>query len=133
MKRRAAWASLALALMMLAPTGAVAQRDRDYDWYRDIGIWLGRGGEAATRRVRLIEQYSQLRTGVRRAERGGQLSARDADRLYGRLDRVARFLRDDQHLNGKEYSRRQNDLDEVARDLRRATGDRYGRGDSLGR
>jgi hypothetical protein len=129
MNRSKLWLVLSTALALLVPSGAMAQRDRDWDWYRDIGPWLGRGGEEGVRRARLSEQYVRLRAEVRRAERRGQLRPRDADRYYDRLDRVARFMRDDRNLTSKEYNRRQDDLEKVARDLERATGYRYGRND----
>jgi hypothetical protein len=120
-------ALLGLGLALLAPTAALAQRGDD--WYRDIGPWLGRAGEEGTRKARLIEEYSRLRGEVRREDRRGAISPREADRLYGRLDKVARFLRNDRHLTNSEYNRRRDDLDSIARDLERATGTRTGRGD----
>ncbi len=125
MRKRAFWAGLGLALMILAPGGAMAQRGDD--WYRDVGPWLGRRGEEGSRRVSLLERYARLRGDVRSAERRGDISPRDADRLYDRLEHVARFLRNDRHLTGSEYNRRRDDLDHVASDLRRASGYREGR------
>jgi hypothetical protein len=126
MRGRSFWAGLALALMVLAPAGAQAQRGDD--WYREIEPWLGRGAHGDVRKGRLMEQYFQLRSDVRRADRSGAISPRTADTLYGRLDKVARFLRDDRSLSNKEYNRRRDDLDKVARGLERAGGARVGRG-----
>jgi hypothetical protein len=126
MRGRTFWAGLGLALMVLAPAGARAA-DRGDDWYRDVRPWVGPYGEGEARRASLIDQDVRLRSEVRRAERRGDLSGREADRLYDRLDHVAKFLRDDRHLTGKEYNRRRDDLDKVAADLRRASGERYGR------
>jgi hypothetical protein len=127
MRRVAAW--MGLALTLLAPSGALAQRDRDYDWYRDVAPWLGRSGEEGARKAQLLERYARLRGEVRRADRDGAISPREADRLNDRLARVARFLRNDRHLTRKEYDRRRDDLDGVARDLERAGGYRTGRRD----
>jgi hypothetical protein len=118
---------LGAALALLAPGAALAQRDSDWDWYRDIGPWIGRGGEEGMRRARLGEQYARVRSDVRRAERRREISPREADQYQSRLDRVARFLRDDRNLTAKEYNRRQDDLDKIARDLERSTGYRSGR------
>jgi hypothetical protein len=124
MRRVAAW--MGLALTLLAPSAALAQRDRDYDWYRDVGPWLGRGGEEGARRAELMDRYARLRSEVRRADRQGAISPRESDRLNDRLARVARFLRNDRHLSSSEFNRRRSDLDGVARDLERAGGYRTG-------
>lgn len=126
MRGRSFWAGLALALMVMAPSGALAQRGED--WYREIEPWLGRGADRDVRKARLMEQYFRLRADVRRADRSGAISPRTADNLLGRLDKVARFLRDDRNLSNKEYNRRRGDLEKVARDLERAGGYRAGRG-----
>jgi hypothetical protein len=131
MRGRTFWAGLALALMVMAPTGALAQRGDD--WYREIEPWLGRGAHGDVRKGRLMEQYFDIRSEVRTADRRGAISPRTADNLYGRLDKVARFLRDDRSLSNKEYNRRRDDLDKIARDLERAGGARVGRGRDRGR
>ena len=127
MQRRGVWASVGLALLMLTPGAVLAQRGSD--WYRDAAPWLGRRGEEGGRRVSLLDRYSRVRSDVRRAERRNEISGRDADHLYNRLDKVARFLRNDRHLSGSEYDHRVKDLDHIERDLDRATGYRVGRRD----
>src|SRR5438046_8976431 len=101
MRRVAAW--LGLGLTLLAPSGALARGDRDIDWYRDVGPWLGRSGEEGARRAELLDRYTRLRGEVRRADRQGAISPREADRLNDRLARVARFLRNDRHLSNSEF------------------------------
>jgi hypothetical protein len=125
---------LGLIAPLLAPSGAQAQR-RD-DWYRDVRPYLSGRGEEAARKARLVEETINLRSDVRSADRRGDISSRAADRLYDKLDHVAKFLRDDRHLSSSEYDRRRHDLDSVARDLDHATrnrvsrrDDRYGRDD----
>jgi hypothetical protein len=115
-----------LALGLLAPSGALAQRGDD--WWRDVEPWLDRGARGDAREARLWAEFVRLRSEVRRAERSRALSLRESDRLTGRLDRVGRFLRDDRRLSDKEYNRRRSDLDAVARDLERATGRRVSPG-----
>jgi hypothetical protein len=116
---------LGLVLALLAPAGALA-RSGD-DWYRDVRPWLDRRTEEGARRARLYEEYTRVRSDVRSADRRRLISSREADHYYDRLDKVARFLRDDRHLSGKEFDRRQRDLDGVARDLDRAVGHRTSR------
>jgi len=57
---------------------------------------------------------------VRSADRRREISQRDADHYYERLDKVGRFLRDDRHLSQSEYDRRRRDLDNVERDFHRS-------------
>jgi polyribonucleotide nucleotidyltransferase len=123
-----------LIASLLAPTGAQAQRRGD--WYRDVRPYLGGRGEEAARKARLVEDTINLRSDVRSADRRGDISPRQADRFYDRLDKVAKFLRDDRHLSNSEFNRRRDDLDHIARDLDHATrnrvsrrDDRYGRYD----
>jgi hypothetical protein len=108
-----------LAAALLISSGAQAQRRGD-DWYRDVRPYLGGSGEEAARRVRLWEEFTRLRAEVKRVDRRGDISLKDADHYYDRLDHVADFLRHDKNLTEKEYNRRRADLDSVARDLDRA-------------
>lgn len=124
MRRRTVALVIGLGAALLAPAGVRAARD---DWYRDVRPWLDRRSESEVRRAQLIDRDLRLRDEVRTAERRRDISTHDADRLYDRLDRVARFLRDDQHLSNSEYKRRRNDLDHVEDDLRRDIGHRSAR------
>jgi hypothetical protein len=87
--------------------------------------YLGGAGEEVARRVRLWEEFARLRSTVQRADRRGEITLRESDRFYNRLDRVAHFLRHDKKLTDSEYNRRRNDLDNIARDIDRAAGARY--------
>jgi hypothetical protein len=119
MKRTVLMVGVGLAAALLVVPGAQAQRRGD-DWYRDVRPYLGGSGAEAARRVRLWEEFVRLRGEVKRVDRRGDISLKDADHLYNRLDHVADFLRNDKHLTEKEYNRRRGDLDGVARDLERA-------------
>jgi hypothetical protein len=128
MRKSILLACAGLALALLSPTGAMAQRGDD--WWREVEPWLdGRAGRDV-KKVRLATEFFRLRTAVRSANRRGALSLRETDRYYSRLDRVGRFLRDDRNLSDKEYRRRRDDLDNVARDLERAGVHRSARGNS---
>jgi hypothetical protein len=89
--------------------------------------YLDRNTDEGARRARLWERFTRLRADVRTADRRGEISPRDADHYYDRLDKVARFLRDDRHLSQHEYDRRRHDLDNVDRDLHRSLDRRYAR------
>ena len=108
---------IGLMLATLRPMGAFAQRGDD--WYRDIRPYLDTRSDEGARRARLWERFVRLRSDVRTADRRGDISLKDADNYYNRLDKVARFLRDDRHLSQHEYDRRRRDLDSVDRDLQR--------------
>jgi hypothetical protein len=114
-----------LILAALAPGVATAQRGED--WYRDVRPFLDRNTEEGARRARLWERFIRLRADVRTADRRGDIPLRDADHYYDRLDKVARFLRDDRHLSQSEYDRRRHDLDGVERDLHRSLDHRLSR------
>jgi hypothetical protein len=116
-----------LALALLAPAGAMA--DRNDDWYRDVRPFLDKNTDEGARRARLWERFIRLRSDVRTADRRGDISLKDADNFYNRLDKVGRFLRDDRRLSNHEYDRRRHDLDNVDRDLNRALEHRYARRD----
>jgi hypothetical protein len=118
---------LGLTTALLVPAGALGQRSSD--WYRDVRPYLDGRGQEVAQRVRLWEEFARLRESVRRADRSGDISLRDADRFYDRLDRVAHFLRNDKNLSDSEYKRRRGDLDNIAGDFDRMTRDRYARRD----
>jgi len=118
MKRTILVVGVGLVAALLVSPGAQAQRRAD-DWYRDVRPYLGGSGEEAARRVRLWEEFVRLRGDVKRVDRRGDISLKDADHFYDRLDHVADFLRNDKNLSEKEYNRRRGDLDSVARDLER--------------
>ena len=82
-----------LALALLAPAGVFAQRDDD--WYRDVRPFLDKNTGEGARRARLWERFIRLRSDVRTADRRGDISLKDADNFYNRLDKVGHFLRDD--------------------------------------
>src|SRR6266568_8355971 len=107
-----------LALLLLIPSGVFAQRGDD--WYRDARPYLDRSTDEGARRARLWERFIRLRSDVRTADRRGDISLKDADNFYNRLDKVGHFLRDDRHLSNHEYDRRRRELDHVDRDLHRA-------------
>jgi hypothetical protein len=112
-----------VAAALLISSGAQAQR-RGEDWYRDVRPYLGGSGEEAARRVRLWEEFARLRSEVQRSDRRGDISLKDADRFYDRLDHVADFLRHDKNLSEKEYNRRRGELDHIASDMDRASRNR---------
>jgi hypothetical protein len=124
--------SAVVALAILAPGAAEAQSNRAEarrrgDWYRDVRPYLPRNSEGTVKEARLWDEFVHLRGIVRQADRRRDLSPRQADRFYDRLDRVARFLRDDRRLSNSEYNRRRDDLEDISRDLDRAIGRRGNR------
>jgi hypothetical protein len=116
-----------LALALLTPASVLA--DRSDDWYRDVRPFLDKNTDEGARRARLWERFIRLRSDVRTADRRGDISLKDADNFYNRLDKVGRFVRDDRHLSNHEYDRRRHDLDNVDRDLSRALEHRNARRD----
>ena len=122
---RKAVLTVGIGLLAALVSPSVGHAQRGDDWYRDVRPYIGIGGEDIARRASLADRMVHLRAGVHDAERRGDLSAHDADHLYDKLDRVARFLRDDKHLSEHEFKRRSKDLDGVAHDLDRAARDRY--------
>jgi len=124
--RRALFLAVGVGLVttLLAPPAAFAQRRGD--WYYDVRPYLGRRSGENAREARLWEEVIYLRNEVRRLDRRGDITVRQADRFYDRIDRVARFLRDDRRLSESEFDRRRDDLNDIARDLRRADRSRYG-------
>jgi hypothetical protein len=126
--RKAILGLCAVVALGLLPSAAVLAQ-RDEDWYRDVRPFLDKRTDEGARRARLWERFVQLRSDVRTADRRRDLSLKDADDLYNRLDKVGHFLRDDRHLSNHEYDRRRRDLDNVERDLRRDVGHRYARRD----
>src|SRR6266568_3920914 len=118
MRRAILGLCIGLTLALLAPAGVFAERGDD--WYRDVRPYLDRSTDEGARRARLWERFVRLRSDVRTADRRGDISLKDADNFYNRLDKVGRFVRDDRHLSNHEYDRRRRDLDHVDRDLHRA-------------
>lgn len=125
--------NLVFALMLgAAGLGAAApavqaQRFEHYDRYYGQRYYRGRDRDEIRRRELLRDRLIDLADRVRLAEREGDISRSRAARLYDRLDDVRDFLRGDRHLSDSEFDRRSDDLRDVARDLRDATGSRYGR------
>jgi hypothetical protein len=70
------------------------------------------------RRDVLRSRLSHLHDRIRLAEREDQVSHRDAQRFYDRVDQVRRFLREDRNLSSDEFRRRMEDLDDLERDFR---------------
>jgi hypothetical protein len=110
---------------------APAAQARDYDRYRDARFYRGRDRDEIRRRELLRDRLFETADRVRLAEREGDISRREADRLYRELDDVRDFLRNDRYLTETEFRRRMEDLDDVQRDFRndRRSGRRYGRYD----
>jgi len=125
--------NLVFALVLgVAGLGAVApaaqaQRYEHYDRYYGQRYYRGRDSSEIRRRELLRERLIDLADRIRLAEREGDISRSRANRLYERLDDVRDFLRGDRHLSDSEFDRRSDDLRDVARDLRDATGSRYSR------
>lgn len=116
--------SAAVAATLLTPAAAIAQSQRRGDWYYDVRPYIGRSGGESVREARAWEEVISLRSAVRRLDRRGDITPRQADRFYDRIDRVARFLRDDRRLTSSEFDRRQDDLRDIARDLHRVARNR---------
>jgi hypothetical protein len=122
-----------LIASLFAPTAALAQRSRRGDWYYDVRPYLGQRSAPTVREARLWDEVIFLRNAVRRVDRRGDITPRQADRFYDRIDRVAHFLRNDRKLTSSEFDRRRDDLRDIGRDLHRAArvrpagryGDRY--------
>jgi hypothetical protein len=110
-------AGIGLVSTLLAPTAALAQRRGD--WYTDARPYLGARSAQDARKARLWEETIALRNAVRRLDRRGDITPRQADGFYNRLDRVAHFLRNDRNLTSSEFDRRRDDLNGIARDLHR--------------
>lgn len=130
----AAVVGVGLLTVLLTPMGTLAQRRGD--WYHDVRPYVGKESESSLRKVRLMEEVFQLRAVVRRLDRRGEITPRQADRFHARLDRVAHFVRNDRNLTASEFERRRRDLDGIAQDLHQVTrvrpvlrdDPRYGRG-----
>src|SRR6266849_5398590 len=103
MRRASLGVCAGLVLAILAPTAVLAQRNDD--WYRDVRPFLDKRTDEGARRARLWERFVQLRSEVRTADHHGDISLKDADSFYNRLDKVGRFVRDDRHLSNHEYDR----------------------------
>lgn len=126
MTRRNLVVALGLGVLGLGATALPARADH-YDRYYGQRYYRGRNPEEVRRRAILRDRLIDLGDRVRLAERHGDISRRQADRLYDRLDRVRDFLRHDSYLTDSEFDRRADDLRDVARDLREWCGSRYSR------
>lgn len=120
MRLRSLGMALVAAVVGLCTLAPVAQaRDFDrYDTYRSTRYYRGHDGSEIRRREILRGRMMDLADRVRMASRQGDLSRRETDRLYDRLDDVRDFLRGDRNLSESEFRRRMDDLDDVARGLR---------------
>jgi hypothetical protein len=127
--RKAILALCAVLSLGLLPSAAVLAQQRDEDWYRDVRPFLDKRTDVGARRARLWERFIRLRSDVRTADRRGDLSLKDADDLYNRLDKVGHHVRDDRNFSNHDYDHRRRDLDNVERDLRRDLDHRYARRD----
>lgn len=118
-----------VALCTLAPVAQAGSPYDRYDTYRSTRYYRGRDGSEVRRREVLRGRMMDLADSIRLATRQGDLSRRDSDRLYDRLDNVRDFLRGDRNLTESEFRRRMDDLDDIRRDLRedRRDGRRDGR------
>ena len=108
-----------VALCTLAPVAQADHFDDRYDVYRSARYFRGRDGAEIRRRAIVRGRMMDLADRVRLAARQGDLSRRETDRLYDKLDDVRDFLRGDRYLTESEFHRRMNDLDDIAHDLRR--------------
>ena len=118
--------ALGLAVLGIGATAPAAHADH-YDRYYGQRYYRGRDRDEIRRREILRDRLIDLGDRIRLAERQGDLSRRQANRLYDELDDVRDFLRGDRHLTDSEFDRRADDLRDVARDLRQWSGSRYSR------
>lgn len=125
MTRRNLVAAIGLAVLGIGAAAPAAHADH-YDRYYGQRYYRGRDRDEIRRRVILRDRLIDLGDRVRLAERQGDISRREADRLYRKLDYVRDFLRGDRHLTDSEFDRRADDLRDVARELREESGPRYG-------
>jgi len=128
MTRRNLVAALGLAVLGVGAAAPVVQaQGLHYDRYYGQRYYRGGDRDEIRRREILRDRLIDLADRIRLAERQGDLSRRQANRLYEKLDDVRDFLRGDRHLSDAEFDRRADDLRDVARDLRTGSGSRYGR------
>lgn len=126
MTRRNLVFGLMLGVAALGAAAPAVHADH-YDRYYGQRYYRGHDRDEIRRREILRDRLIDLADRIRLAEREGDISRSRANRLYDRLDDVRDFLRGDRHLSDSEFDRRADDLRDVARDLRDATGSRYGR------
>lgn len=100
-------------------------RDRDYRDYRSYRYFEGRDRPEVRRRQILRDRLFDLADRVRLSVRQGDISRREADYFYRRLDDVRDFLRHDRYLTDAEFDRRSDDLDRISRELRHERRDDY--------
>lgn len=115
--------TVGLAVLLAVGGGAIcsapAHADH-YDRYYGARYYRGRDSEEIRRRDILRSRMIDLGDRTRLAEREGDLSRRDAERVYEKLDDVRDFLRHDRYLEHDEFRRRMRDLDEAEDRFRRS-------------
>jgi hypothetical protein len=117
MDRRSFFTTVAsgVAGLLVAAPAVCAERYDDRYWafpYRDYNDpWERR------RRAGVYHRMVDLADRVRHAERAGDITPREAGKLYDRLERVRDFLRHDHYLDPVEFDRRMHDLDRADDDL----------------
>lgn len=94
--------------------------------YRTFRYHVGRDPYETRRREVLRDRLFELADRIEYAIRRREISRGEAGRLYRKLDDVRDFLRNDRYLDGREFDRRWDDLNDVSRDLRRMCGGRPG-------
>ena len=119
MTRKGLFVALAGVLSgTLASTANAADYRGRYDTYRRGSYFRGRDRDEIRRRGIVHERLLRVAERVDRAYAARAISPREADRLFGRLDYVWRFLREDRYLTDSEFDRRMDDLDDVGDSLR---------------
>lgn len=131
------WKHLWLAVSLVAVGGTIAIQPAQADHrYREYRYYRGRDRDEIRRREFLRMRMFDLADRIRLADRERDIGPREANRLYRELDDVRDFLRNDHFLDGREFERRQDDLNDVGSDLRRIlrrNRGRYGRYDRYDR
>jgi hypothetical protein len=117
MKPQALVLALVLGVSGIAAVAPSAYAQR-FDRYSGGRYYRGRDRDEIHRRERLRERLIRVGDRVRLADRENDISNRERDRLYDRLDRVRDFLRGDSYVTNIEFDRRMRDLDEIERDIR---------------
>jgi len=91
--------------VMAAP--AQAQYRSRYDDYR---YYQGRDRFDIARRQALRSEFIRVARRVEDADRRGDISRSEANRLFDRLDNVRDFLRSDRNVSDSEFDRRRAEL-----------------------
>lgn len=119
-------ATLGMAGWLVVASSTPARADQ-YDRYYDSRYYRGRDSYEVRWRDLLRGRMLNLADRIRLAERERAISPGRARDMFEELDDVRDFLVHDHYLNEREFDRRMDDLDDVDRDLRDASGRRYGR------